>query len=53
MKEKLRIGRSYKVEKKKVEEEQLISWINGGALVWDLQVPWGPKVVSVQKYPNP
>ena len=41
------------MEKKKVEEDQLISWINGGALVWDLQVPWGPKVVRVQNYPNP
>ena len=53
MKEKLWIGRNYKVKKKKVEEEQLISWITGGALVWDMQVSMGSERCLGTEVPKP
>ena len=53
MKEKLWIGRNYKVKKKKVEGEQLISWITGGALVWDMQVSMGSERCLGTEVPKP
>ena len=53
MKEKLWIGRNYKVKKKKVEEEQLISLITGGALVWDMQVSMGSESCLGTEVPKP